>query len=57
METLGLYSGQVASGLVVFRGLEPDVSEIQVTVKNIVVRFNYLGEPIQTVDLAYGFER
>ena len=52
-----VFSGQEKSGYVLFTGLDPDVRDIQVTVKDAVLRYDYRGEPIQTVDFTYRFER
>lgn len=52
-----VFSGQEASGYVWFKALDTDVRDIQVTVKDVVLRFDYLGEPIQTADITYGFVR
>ena len=52
-----VFSGQEVSGYVLFTGLGPDVRDIQVTVKDAVLRYDYRGEPVQTVDFTYRFER
>ena len=52
-----VFSGQEKSGYVLFTGLDPDVRDIQVTVKDAVLRYDYRGGPIQTVDFTYRFER
>ena len=52
-----VFSGQEVSGYVLFTGLDPDVRDIQVTVKDAVLRYDYRGGPIQTVDFTYRFER
>jgi len=52
-----VFSGQETSGYVVFSSLDADVRDIQVTVKDVVLRFDYRGEPVQTVDFAYRFVR
>ena len=52
-----VFSGQEKSGCVLFAGLDPDVRDIQVTVKDAVLRYDYRGEPVQTVDFTYRFER
>ena len=52
-----VFSGQEKSGYVWFTGLDPDVRDIQVAVKDAVLRYDYRGEPIQTVDFTYRFER
>jgi len=52
-----VFSGQEKSGYVLFTELDPDVRDIQVTVKDAVLHYDYLGEPVQTVDFTYRFER
>lgn len=52
-----VFNGQEKSGYVLFTGLAPDVRDIQVTVKDAVLRYDYRGEPVQTVDFTYRFER
>ena len=52
-----VFNGQEKSGYVLFTGLDPDVRDIQVTVKDAVLRYDYRGEPVQTVDFTYRFER
>ena len=52
-----VFSGQEKSGYVLFIGLDPDVRDIEVTVKDAVLRYDYRGEPVQTVDFTYRFER
>ena len=52
-----VFSGQEVSGYVLFAGLDPDIRHIQVTVKDAVLRYDYRGEPVQTVDFTYRFER
>lgn len=52
-----VFSGQEKSGYVLFTGLDPDVRDIQVTVKDAVLHYDYRGEPVQTVDFTYRFER
>ena len=52
-----VFSGQEMSGYVVFEGPDADVRDIEVTVKDAVLRYDYRGEPVQTVDFTYRFER
>lgn len=52
-----VFAGQEKSGYVLFTGLDPDVRDIQVTVTDAVLRYDYRGEPVQTVDFTYRFER
>lgn len=52
-----VFSGQEASGYLVFKALDSDVRDIQVTVQDVVVRFDYRNEPVQTMDLTYRFVR
>ena len=52
-----LFSGQEKEGYIVFPPLDDDVEELAVTLKGIVLRFNYANEPTETVDLTYSFVR
>ena len=52
-----VFSGQETSGYVVFSSLDEDVRDIQVTMQDVVLRFDYRGEPVQTVDFTYRFVR
>jgi hypothetical protein len=37
--------------------LDPDVESFVVNLSDVAVRFNYLGEPVETIDLTFRFER
>ena len=50
-----VFAGQEKSGYVAFEGPDVDVREIQATVKNVAVRYDYRGEPVQTVDFTFRF--
>ena len=52
-----VFSGQEADGFVIFPVLHPDVSEIKVTVHDIITRFDFRNEPIETMNLDYSFAR
>ena len=52
-----VFAGQEESGYVAFEGPDADVREIQVTVKNVVVRYDYRGEPVQTLNYTFRFVR
>ncbi|MCD6169631.1 MAG: hypothetical protein J7J76_03635 [Candidatus Latescibacteria bacterium] len=52
-----IFSGQESEGYVVFPKLHYDVKEIAVHVNDVVLRFNVLGEPVETVDLVFRFHR
>ena len=52
-----VFNGQEKSGYVVFEGPDADVREIQVTVKNVGVRYDYRGEPVQTLNFTCRFVR
>ena len=54
---LVVFSGQEASGYIMFPALCADARDIQVTVKDVVLRFDYRGEPVQTADFTYRFVR
>lgn len=52
-----IFSGQESEGYVVFPVLHPDVSQVEVTIYDTVLRFDYRDEPVETVDIRYRFER
>ncbi|HIE04690.1 MAG TPA: hypothetical protein EYP61_08020 [Candidatus Latescibacteria bacterium] len=52
-----VFSGQEEEGYVVFPALHPDVDKITVWVKDLVLRFDYRGEPLETMDIAFRFRR
>jgi len=52
-----IFSGQEQEGYVVFPALHPDVDKITVWVKDMVLRFDYKGEPIETLDIPFRFKR
>ena len=52
-----IFSGQEYEGFVVFPVLDDDVEEFTVWVKNMVLRFDYSGEPIETIDIPFHFAR
>lgn len=52
-----LFSGQDTQGYIVFPPLDDDVTQLTVTLKEIVLRFNYADEPLETVDLDFVFSR
>jgi len=52
-----VFSGQVAEGFVVFPALDRDVEDFTMWIRGFVLRFDYRGEPIETVDIPYHFQR
>jgi hypothetical protein len=52
-----IFSGQESEGYLVFRTLHPDVKQIEVVIHEAVLRFDYRGEPVETVDISYRFRR
>ena len=52
-----IFSGQESDGYVIFEPLADDVHDIHVRVLDIVTRFDYRGEPMEDVDVAYHFKR
>ena len=52
-----VFSGQEQDRFIVFPVLHPDVKDIQVTIRDIALRFDFRGEPVETVDLTYRFTR
>ena len=56
-QTEDVFSGQETEGFIVFEVLHMDVDDITVGITDIVTRFNYAGEPVETMDLTYQFTR
>jgi len=52
-----VFSGQEDEGYVVFPALPPDVTRFHIALAGVSLRFNYAGEPVESVDLTYRFER
>ena len=52
-----VFSAQENQGYIVFKPLAPDVEELTVHIPDVVVRFDYKGDPIEDVDVAMHFER
>ena len=52
-----VFSGQESTGYIIFPVLHRDVSDFTVGVPDMVVRFDYKGEPVETLDLAFKFQR
>ncbi|MGY8823845.1 MAG: hypothetical protein ACKVJG_07895 [Candidatus Latescibacterota bacterium] len=52
-----IFSGQETSGYIVFPTLHNDVSSFAVHVPNVVTRFDYKGEPVETIDLEFKLHR
>ncbi len=52
-----VFSAQENEGFLVFKPLAPDVDELTVHIPNVVVRFDYKGDPIEDVDVEMHFER
>lgn len=51
------FSGQEKDGYIVFRPLASEVSDITVNIPDFEVRFDYKGEPIETIDIDAQFGR
>jgi hypothetical protein len=52
-----VFSGQEATGYIVFPVLHKDVESFIVNVTDMAVRFDYKGEPVETIDLQFKLER
>jgi hypothetical protein len=52
-----IFSGQELEGYVLFEPFHSDVSKMTVMVKDLVIRFDYRGEPVEAVDIPFNFER
>ena len=52
-----VFSAQTNEGYLVFKPLAPDVDELTVHIPDVVVRFDYKGDPIEAIDVEMHFER
>ena len=52
-----VFSGQETEGNLVFYTLDHDVEDFTVQIKGMVLRFDYRGQPIETIDITYRFTR
>jgi hypothetical protein len=52
-----IFSGQESEGLIVFPHLHPDVGQVKVIVRDVVLRFDYRDEPLESIDITYAFGR
>ncbi|HID11129.1 MAG TPA: hypothetical protein EYP17_07490 [Candidatus Latescibacteria bacterium] len=56
-EKVPIFSGQEREGYIVFPPLHPDVRDFTVYLREVVLRFDYRNEPLETVDLSFHFQR
>ena len=52
-----VFSAQVNEGYLVFKPLAPDIDELTVHIPDVVVRFDFKGDPLEDVDVEMHFER
>ena len=52
-----VFSGQETQGYVVFAPLERDVGAFTVWVRDVVLRFDHRGEPQESIDVPFAFDR
>lgn len=52
-----VFSGQEKEGYVVFPIIDRDVEEFEVVIGEMLLRFDYKGEPVEKVDVPYRFRR
>ncbi len=52
-----IFSGSDEEGYLVFPLLDDDVRQIRVDIEDVAVRFNFVEEPVETVDLRFSFQR
>ena len=52
-----IFSGQEREGFVAFAPLAHDVEAFEVRVAEMVLRFDYRDQPVETIDIAYPFTR
>ena len=56
-EATTIFSGNEQEGYLVFPRLDDDVTSIQLKIEDIGVRFDYSDAAVETIDLAFSFER
>ena len=52
-----VFSAQESEGFLVFEPLAPDVDELTVHIPDVIVRYDYKGDPLEEVDVEMSFER
>jgi hypothetical protein len=52
-----IFSAQENEGYIVFKPLATDVSALTVHIPEVVVRFDYKGDPVETIDVEMRFQR
>ena len=52
-----VFSAQTNEGYLIFKPLAPDVEELTVHIPDVVVRFDFKGDPLEDVDVEMYFER
>lgn len=52
-----VFSGQEVEGYIVFPVLHEDVKHIRVQIEDVILRFDFRSDPVETVDIEYAFER
>ena len=51
------FGGQETAGYIVFAPLHKDVEEFEILVNDVAVRFDFRDDPVETMDIAFEFER
>ncbi len=52
-----VFSGQEAQGYILFEPLADDVHDITVRIEDLITRFDYSGNPVESVSASYRFRR
>ena len=52
-----VFSAQEQEGYLVFEPIAPDVDELTVHIPDVVVRYDYKGDPIENLNVEIHFER
>lgn len=52
-----IFSGQEQDRYIVFPVLHPDVEDIRITIRDMALRFDFRGEPVERADLTFRFTR
>lgn len=52
-----IFKGESYGGFIVFNPLDDEVEEVHLVLKDFVLKFNAFGKPLETVDIAFAFDR
>jgi len=52
-----IFSGQEVEGFILFKPLAEDVGDMTLSIEDIVIRFDFRGDPLESIDVGYRFSR